>query len=51
MAMAQSDRLHHQVEVAERATVSITVGLVLVAFVLLAVGATVFDIGKWLAAW
>jgi len=31
--------------------VSITVGLVLVAFVLLAIGATVFDIGKWLAAW
>ena len=49
--MAQSGRLHHQVEVAERATVGFTVGLVLVGFVLLAIGATVFDIGKWLAAW
>jgi hypothetical protein len=49
--MAQSDRLHHQVEVAERATVGITVGLVFVAFVLLALGAAVFDIGKWVAAW
>ena len=49
--MARSDRLHHQVEVAERATVSITVGLVLVAFVVLALGAAVFDIAKWLAAW
>ncbi|MBV8838087.1 MAG: hypothetical protein JO000_16255 [Alphaproteobacteria bacterium] len=49
--MAQSDRLHHEVEVAQRATVSFTVGLVLVAFVALAVGAAVFDIGKWLTAW
>jgi hypothetical protein len=43
--------LHHDVEIAQRATVGITVGLVLVAFVLLAVGAAVFDVGKWLAAW
>ena len=49
--MAQSGRLHHEVEVAQRATVSITVGLVLVAFVALAVGAAIFDIGKWLTAW
>jgi len=52
--MAQSDLLHHlrhDVEVVERATVSVSVGLVLAAFVLLAVGAAVFDIGKWLAAW
>jgi len=49
--MAQSDRLHHEVEVAQRATVGITVGLVLVAFVALALGAAIFDIGKWLTAW
>ena len=49
--MAQSGRLHHQVEIAERATVGITVGLVFVAFMLLALGAAVFDIGKWVAAW
>jgi hypothetical protein len=49
--MAQTGRVHHEVEVAQRATVSVTVGLVLVAFVLLALGAAVFDIGKWLAAW
>ena len=49
--MAQSDRLHHDVEVAQRATVGITVGLVFVAFVALAVGSAVFDIGQWLTAW
>ena len=49
--MAQSDWLHHDVEIAQRATVSITVGLVFVAFVMLALGAAIFDIGKWLAAW
>ena len=49
--MAQTGRVHHEVELAQRATVSITVGLVLVAFVLLALGAAIFDIGKWLAAW
>jgi hypothetical protein len=49
--MAQTGRLQHDVEVAQRATVGVTVGLVLAGFVLLAIGATVFDIGKWLAAW
>jgi len=49
--MALNDRLHHDVEIAQRATVSATAGLVLVAFVVLAAGAAVFDIGKWLTAW
>ena len=49
--MALGNRLHHDVEIAQRATVSITVGLVLVAFVLLALGAAVFDIGQWFTAW
>ena len=41
-------RLHHDVEVAQRATLALSVGLVLAAFVLLAVGATVYDVGNWL---
>ena len=45
------DRLHHEIEVAERATVSLLVGLVLLAFVVLAAAATVYDVGKWLAIW
>jgi hypothetical protein len=49
--MAQTGRLHHDVEVAQRASVSVIIGLVFAAFVLLAIGAAVFDIGKWLAAW
>jgi len=49
--MGQTGRLQHDVEVAQRATVGVTVGLVLASFVLLALGAAIFDIGKWLAAW
>jgi len=45
------DRLHHEIEVAERATVALVIGVVLVAFVLLAAAATVYDVGKWLALW
>ena len=49
--MAQTGRLHHDVEVAQRATLTLLVGLVLAAFVLLATGAAVYDIGKWIALW
>ncbi len=49
--MAQSSRLHHDVEVAQRATVSVVVGTVFGAFVLLATGAAVYDVGKWLTIW
>ena len=49
--MALSDRLHHDVEVAERASVAVAIGLVLTAFLALAVGAAVYDIGKWLTVW
>ena len=49
--MALSDRLHHDVEVAERASVAVAIGLVLTAFLVLAVGAAVYDIGKWLTVW
>ena len=45
------DRLHHEIEVAERATVALVIGVVLAAFVLLAAAATVYDVGKWLALW
>ena len=49
--MAQSNRLHHDVEVAQRTTVALAVGLVLVTFVLLAAGSAIYDIGKWLTVW
>lgn len=43
--------LHHDIEVAERATVALVIGVVLAAFVVLAAAATVYDVGKWLAIW
>jgi hypothetical protein len=49
--MAQTGRLHHDVEVAQRATLSVIVGSVLAAFVALAAGAAIYDIGKWLTIW
>ena len=47
--MAQTGRLHH--EMAQRATLALLVGLVLAAFLTLAFGTTVYDIGRWLAVW
>jgi hypothetical protein len=49
--MALADRLHHDIEVAQRATLTVLAELVLVAFVLLAAGAALYDVGRWLAAW
>ena len=49
--MAQTSRLHHDVEVAQRATLALSADLVLAAFVVLAAGATVYDVGKWLTIW
>ena len=51
ITMALSTRLHHDVEVAQRATLALLADLVLAAFVAIAVGVTVFDVGKWLAIW
>jgi hypothetical protein len=51
MEMVHGSRLHHDIELAERATVALLVGSVLAAFFVLAAGATVYDIGKWLAVW
>jgi hypothetical protein len=49
--MAETSRLHHDVESAQRATLALSADLVLVAFIALAAGVTVYDIGKWLAIW
>ena len=43
--------LHHDVAVARRVTLSLSVGLVIAAFVLLAAAATIYDIGSWLTIW
>jgi hypothetical protein len=49
--MARIGRLDHEGGPAQRGALALLVGLVLAAFVLLAAGATVYDIGKWLAIW
>jgi hypothetical protein len=43
--------LMHDVEVVGRGGGMALSGIVLAAFVALAAGATVYDIGKWLGAW
>jgi hypothetical protein len=43
--------LMHDVEVLGRGGGMALSGIVLAAFVTLAIGATVYDIGKWLSAW
>ena len=49
--MGNASRMHHDAEVAQRATMALAVGVVIAAFVLLAAAATVYDVGRWLAAW
>ena len=49
--MGQGSRLHHDIEIAQRATLALPFGLVLAAFLLLAAATSVYDIGKWLAIW
>lgn len=49
--MLGTNRLHHDVEVAQRVTLALLADLVLAAFVVLAFGVTVYDVGKWLAIW
>jgi len=46
-----SERLHHDIEVAERATGAFAFGVVIAAFVAVAAGAAIYDVGKWLALW
>ena len=43
--------LRHDVEVVGRGGVTALIGVVLAAFIALAAGTTVYDIGKWLAIW
>ena len=49
--MARINRLNHEHGLAERGAGALLIGLVVVTFMALAVGATVYDIGKWLAIW
>ena len=49
--MAETSRLHHDVEIAQRATLALSADLVLAAFVALAAGVTIYDVGKWLTIW
>jgi len=46
-----TNRLRHDVEVAQRASLGIVVGLVIATFVALAAGAAIYDIGKALTLW
>ena len=43
--------LMHDVGAVGRGGATAVIGIVLAAFVTLAVGATVYDVGKWLSAW
>ena len=43
--------LLHDVEMVGRGGVTALIGIVLAAFLVLALGASVYDIGKWLAIW
>ena len=45
------ERLHHDIEVAERATGAFAFGVIIAAFVMIGAGTAIYDIGKWLAIW
>jgi hypothetical protein len=49
--MTQTSRLHHDVEIAQRVTLALLADLVLAAFLVLALGVTVYDVGEWLSIW
>jgi hypothetical protein len=46
-----SERLQHDIEVAERATAAFAFGVIIAAFVAVAAGAAVYDVGRWFAIW
>jgi len=46
-----TSRLHHDLEIGQRATLALLADLVLAAFLVLALGTTVYDVGKWLSVW
>jgi len=45
------DRLHHDIEVAERATGAFAFAVVIAAFIAVSIGAAIYDVGKWFALW
>jgi hypothetical protein len=49
--MAHVNRLHHEIDLVRRGTQVLVIGSVWAAFAVLAVAATVYDVGKWLAVW
>ena len=51
MTMARTSRLDHEGGAAQRGIVAALVAFVLVTFVGLAAGTTIYDVGKWLAIW
>ena len=46
-----TSRLQHDLEIGQRATLALLADLVLAAFVALALGTTVYDVGKWFSLW
>jgi hypothetical protein len=49
--MLQTSRLQHDAEIVQRVTLALLGDLVLAAFLVLALGVTVYDVGKWLSIW
>jgi hypothetical protein len=49
--MVRTSRLQHDHGIGQRATLALPADLVLVAFLVLALGTTVYDVGKWLSVW
>jgi hypothetical protein len=43
--------LLHEIDLLRRGTLVLVTGVVLVAFAALAIAATVYDVGRWLAIW
>ena len=50
-AWLRHERLHHDIEVAERATGAFAFGVLIAAFIVIGAGTAIYDIGKWLAIW
>jgi hypothetical protein len=44
-------RLQHDIELVQRGSATLLAGLVLAAFLLLALASTVYDVGQWLTIW
>jgi len=44
-------RLQHDLEIGQRVTLALLGDFVLAAFLALALGTTVYDVGKWFSLW